>query len=117
MAAVVVAIRNKQYDAEEAQDVLLDSKDLITPVPQESDWLGDLVLEKLMIDGCGVQCGRATPSTTAPRPFMTSALALGRTWQLRRMVYTKETIVFSRVGDQAPPYPPSRAAPPSSFLL
>ncbi len=51
MAAVVVAIRNKQYDAEEAQDKLLDSKDLINPFPPESEWLGDIILEKLMVDG------------------------------------------------------------------
>lgn len=50
MAAVVVAIRNKQYDAEDAQRVLLD-KDLINPFPPEAEWRADLIIEKLMMDG------------------------------------------------------------------
>ncbi len=65
MAAVVVAIRNKQYDAEEANDVLLDSKHLINPFPPESDWLGDIVLEKLMIDGW-IAHPRPRPSSVHP---------------------------------------------------
>ena len=50
MAAVVVAIRNKKYDAEDAQRVLLD-KDLIHPFPPESEWRGNMIIEKLMMDG------------------------------------------------------------------
>ncbi len=48
--AVVVAIRGKQYDAEENKDVL-DASNLILPFPPELERRADLVVGKLMMDG------------------------------------------------------------------
>ena len=51
MAAVVVAIRNKRYDAEEAESSMFDNKQMLTTFPQESERKADLILQKYMIDG------------------------------------------------------------------
>jgi hypothetical protein len=51
MAAVVVAIRNKRYDAEEAQGTMFDNKQLLTSFPPESERKADLIMQKYMIDG------------------------------------------------------------------
>jgi hypothetical protein len=51
MAAVVVAIRNKRYDAEEAESSMFDNKQMLTTFPQENERKADLILQKYMIDG------------------------------------------------------------------
>ena len=51
MSAIVVAIRNKRYDAEEAEGARFDSKEMLTAFPQEHDRKADLVMRKYMIDG------------------------------------------------------------------
>ena len=59
MAAVVVAVRNKQYDAEEAQDILfLDGKNMIHPFPPEAEWKADYIIGKLMMDGSWLALNR-----------------------------------------------------------
>jgi hypothetical protein len=51
MSAIVVAIRNKRYDAEEAEEAKFDSKEMLTAFPQEQERKADLVMRKYMIDG------------------------------------------------------------------
>jgi hypothetical protein len=51
MAAVVVAIRNKRYDAEEAENSMFDSKNIVNTFPPENERRADLVMQKYMIDG------------------------------------------------------------------
>ncbi len=51
MAAVVVAIRNKRYDAEEAEDARFENKEMLTSFPVEHERKADLVMRKFMIDG------------------------------------------------------------------
>ncbi len=51
MAAVVVAIRNKRYDAEEAESTMFDNKNMVTNFPPENERRADLVMQKYMIDG------------------------------------------------------------------
>lgn len=51
MTAVVVAIRNKRYDVEEAEEAKFESNQLLTAFPQEHERKADLVMRKYMIDG------------------------------------------------------------------
>ncbi len=51
MAAVVVAIRNKRYDAEEAEGSMFENKQLLTTFPSENERRADLIMQKYMIDG------------------------------------------------------------------
>ncbi len=51
MAAVVVAIKNKRYDAEEAEDSRFENKEMLTAFPLEHERKADLVMRKFMIDG------------------------------------------------------------------
>jgi hypothetical protein len=50
MAAVVVAIRNKRYDAEEAEEAKFDNMEILTSFPPEHERKADFVMRKF-IDG------------------------------------------------------------------
>ncbi len=54
MSAVVVAIKNKRYDAKEADATRFDDNSMLTTFPPENERKAELVMLKYMIDGFAV---------------------------------------------------------------
>ncbi len=46
-----MAIRNKRYDAEEAEGSIFDNNQLLTSFPPENERKADLIIQQYMIDG------------------------------------------------------------------
>lgn len=51
MAAVVVALRNKRYDAQQAEGSKLNNNELLTSFPPENERKADMIIQKYMLDG------------------------------------------------------------------
>ncbi len=51
MVSVVVSIKNKRYDAKEADSAQFDENSMLIAFPPENDRRADLVMRTYMIDG------------------------------------------------------------------
>ncbi len=54
MAAVIIALKNKRYDAKEAEATQFNDSSMLTAFPPENERKADLVMLKYMIDGFAI---------------------------------------------------------------
>ena len=92
----MVAIRNKRYDAEEAEGSMFDNKQLLTTFPPENERKADIIMQKYMIDG---YASKLSITMLALSPI-SEYILIFRSWQSRRFIYTKEAVYFSAIDEE-----------------
>ena len=83
-------LRKRPNRAEEdllEQEKNLREKEIVERFPSSEEMCGDLEMGLLMIDGCDLAYQRALRKNVS--------LFFGRTWSSRRVVYTKDVLIFS----------------------